>query len=77
MKKILALILVFCAMIPLFAYSEGNDAIFNELGNYLLYADRLLEDELFAIQYVEKFNRTRTQDDLLIARCAVQSALRE
>lgn len=77
MKKILALILVFFVMIPVFAYSEGNDAIFNELGNYLLYADRLLEDELFAIKYVEQFDQTRTQDDLLIARCAIQSALRE
>lgn len=76
-KRILATLLIFCMLIPFSAFSEGNDAIFNELGNYLLYADRLLEDELFAIQYVEKFNRTRTQDDLLIARCAVQSALRE
>lgn len=76
-KRILATLLIFCMLIPFSAFSEGNDAIFNELGNYLLYADRLLEDELFAIQYVEKFNRTRTQDDLMIARCAVQSALRE
>lgn len=76
-KRILAMIIIFCMLIPFSAFSEGNDAIFNELGNYLLYADRLLEDELFAIQHVEKFNRTRTQEDLLIARCAVQSALRE
>lgn len=76
-KKLFVLILVFCMMIPVFAHSEGNDAIFNELGNFLLYTDRLLEDELFAIRYVEQFDKTRTQDDLLIARCAVQSALQE
>jgi len=64
-------------LIPFSAFSEGNDAIFNELGDFLLYADRLLEDELFSIKYVEQFDQTRTQDDLLIARCAVQSALRE
>ncbi len=76
-KKLFVLILVFCMMIPVFAHSEGNNAIFNELGNFLLYTDRLLEDELFAIRYVEQFDKTRTQDDLLIARCAVQSALQE
>lgn len=76
-KKLFVLILVFCMMIPVFAHSEGNDAIFNELGNFLLYTDRLLEDELFAIGYVEQFDKTRTQDDLLIARCALESALRE
>lgn len=76
-KRILALIMIFCMLVPFGVFSEGNDAIFNELGNFLLYTDRLLEDELFAIGYVEQFDKTRTQDDLLIARCAVQSALQE
>lgn len=76
-KRILALIMIFCMLVPFGVFSEGNDAIFNELGNFLLYTDRLLEDELFAIRYVEQFDKTRTQDDLLIARCAVQSALQE
>ncbi len=76
-KRSLALILVLMLAIPFFGLSEGNDAIFNELGNYLLYVDCLLEDECFALRYIEKFNETRTQDDLLIARAAIQSALRE
>ncbi len=76
-KRFFAITLIFCMLIPFGAFSEGNDAIFNELGDFLLYADRLLEDELFSIKYVEQFDQTRTQDDLLIARCAVQSALRE
>ena len=76
-KRCFALALVIVLVIPFFAFSEGNDAIFNELGNYLLYVDRLLEDENFALHYIEKFSETRTHDDLLIARAAIQSALRE
>ena len=76
-KKLLSLFLVLLLLTPFSALPESNDAIFNELGNYLLYADRLLEDELFAIRYVEKFNESRTQDDLLSARCALTSSLNE
>lgn len=77
-KRITALVAVLFLLAPVFSLAEDqSDAVYTELGNYLLYYDRLLEDALFAIGYVEKFNESRTQDDLMIARCAVQSALRE
>ena len=77
-KRITALVAALFLLAPVFSLAEDqSDAVYTELGNYLLYYDRLLEDALFAIGYVEKFNESRTQDDLMIARCAVQSALRE
>lgn len=76
-RKLGALALILALLMPFSAFSESNDAVFQELGNYLLYADRLLEDELFAIKYVEQFDKSRTQDDLLTARCAITSALNE
>lgn len=76
-KRILAMILVLVLATPFFAVSEGNDPIFNELWNYIMFTDRLLEDEIFASMYFQKFYESRTQEDLLIAKAAIHSAYRE
>ena len=76
-KKILAMILVLVLATPFFAVSEGNDPIFNELWNYIMFTDRLLEDEIFASMYFQKFYESRTQEDLLISKAAIHSAYRE
>mgnify|MGYP003544922362 CR=1 FL=1 len=44
-KRILAMILVLVLATPFFAVSEGNDPIFNELWNYIMFTDRLLRIE--------------------------------
>lgn len=76
-KRILALVLVLLTAVPFLGVSEQYDKVFDDLGNFLLYVDRVLEDERFVLEYVEAFNNNRTQDNLLIARTAVASALRE
>ncbi len=76
-KKILAMILVFVLAMPFFAVSEGNDPIFNELWNYIMFVDRLLEDEIYASMYFDKFYESRTHEDLLIAKAAIHAAYKE
>lgn len=78
MKKLFAMLLVLALMLMPFAGGEQeNDRFYEEMGNYLHYVDRLIEDQLWAIRYTETFLENRTFDNLIIARTAVQAAMRE
>jgi len=78
MKRIFSFVLAVCLLLSLPAFAgAATDAFYATLGDYILYYDRVLEDELWAYKYAEKFNSDRTYDNLNIARVAVQSAMRE
>lgn len=69
---ILALVFVPCAQCE-----QTSERLYDELGNYLHFADRIYEDQLWVISYAEKFLETREFEDLLKARAAAQAAIRE
>lgn len=80
MKRIFAVVLILMMSFSVFARAEnsgGSDAFYETLGNFILFCDRLLEDELWVYGYVEAFYEERTYDRLNMARTAVQSAMRE
>ena len=76
-KRILAMILMLVLAMPFFAVSEGNEALFNEIWNYTMFIDRLLEDEISAIMYFDKFYESRAHEDLLIAKAAIHAAYKD
>lgn len=78
MKRILAAAVLIAMLIMPNAGAQINaEALYETLGNYILYYDLLLADELWAYDHIEAFYGDRTYDNLNIARAAVQSALRE
>lgn len=77
MKRVFVIVLMVMLLMPAAYAQRDMDAFYETLGDYILYHDRLLSDELFVYDYVEAFYEERTFDNLNIARMAVQSALRE